>query len=181
MHTNRRQFMPRQHRWLKIAAAVVFAGLLCLALVHTAASTSATAVSRPDSQQNELVQTGMFPAVGAREVCPDTPLRITFANAPVVGAGRVKVFDAANNNLIEAIDVSVPTRTKTIGGLPNYNYYPVIISGNQASLYLPNNSLAYAKTYYITIEAGAFKDSNGKTFAGLSGATAWRFSTKRKR
>jgi pectin methylesterase-like acyl-CoA thioesterase len=120
----------------------------------------------------------MFPTVGASDVCPDTPLRIVFASTPIIGTGKVKVFDAANNNLIETIDVSVPTRTKTIGGLANYNYYPVIISGNQASLYLPNISLAYDKTYYITIDAGAFKNSNGKTFAGLSGAQAWRFSTK---
>jgi pectin methylesterase-like acyl-CoA thioesterase len=105
-------------------------------------------------------------------------LHITFTSAPVVGSGRIEVFNATNDHLIDSIDVSVQTRTRTIGGLPDYNYYPVIISGNQASIYLVNKALAYNTTYYVKIDAEAFKDRGGNPFAGFTDAKAWRFKTK---
>jgi pectin methylesterase-like acyl-CoA thioesterase len=53
-----------------------------------------------------------------------------------------------------------------------------MISGNQASLYLASNALAYNTTYYIKIDAGAFEDLSGNPFAGFTNAKAWRFKTK---
>jgi pectin methylesterase-like acyl-CoA thioesterase len=129
-------------------------------------------------RQTGLAVTATVPAFDATGVSADTPLHIFFASAPVVGGGKVQVFEANNDRLVDSIDVSVQTRTRTIGGLPNYNYYPVMISGNQASLYLANNSLAYNTTYYIKIDAGAFKDLSGNPFAGFTNAKAWRFKTK---
>ena len=129
------------------------------------------------SQPAGLAAVNVFPAAVAKNVCPDTPLRITFAGVPVVGAGAIQIFDAADNSLIESIDVSVPVRTRSIGGLPNYNYYPVIISNNVAAIY-PSHALAYGRTYYIKIDAGAFKDAGGQAFAGFLDSKAWRFSTK---
>lgn len=178
--------MDLKHHWLRTAAIVVFAGLVCLAMVQITAlnggvgSATATTPSAPSaaSQQASLAATALVPAVNAKNVCPDTPLRITFASAPIVGIGKVQVFDASNDALIESIDVSFQTRTKTIGGLPNFNYYPVIINGNQASLYLTDSALTYNKTYYVKIDAGAFTDRSGNAFAGLSDPKAWRFSTK---
>jgi pectin methylesterase-like acyl-CoA thioesterase len=125
-----------------------------------------------------LTVTAKVPAFDARNVPPDAPLHITFTSAPVVGSGKVQVFDARDDHLVDSIDVSVQTGTRTIGGLPNYNYYPVLISGNRASLYLASNSLAYNATYYIKIDAGAFKDRSGNSFAGFTNARAWRFKTK---
>ena len=37
----------------------------------------------------------LFPAPGANNVCPDTPLRITFADVPQVGSGQVRVVESA--------------------------------------------------------------------------------------
>ena len=129
-------------------------------------------------RQAGLTVTATVPSSDATGVSPDTPLHLVFASAPVVGSGNVQVFDARNDRLVDSIDVAVQMRTRTIGGLPNYNYYPVMISGNQASLYLANNSLAYDTTYYVRIDAGAFKDSGGNSFAGFTNANAWRFKTK---
>jgi pectin methylesterase-like acyl-CoA thioesterase len=62
---------------------------------------------------------------------------------------------------------------QAIGGLPGYKYYTVIVAGHEATIYPRHGVLAYGKTYYVTIDAGVFKDH-----AGLAGATAWRFTTR---
>ena len=50
--------------------------ILCLILASTNAS------AQPFTK--------LFPTSGAKDVCPDTPLRIEFPSAPVVGAGKSK-------------------------------------------------------------------------------------------
>jgi pectin methylesterase-like acyl-CoA thioesterase len=113
----------------------------------------------------------LFPAAGATDVCPDTPLRITLEAAPVLGdSGKIQVIDTSNNSTAAAIDVSSAAATQTIGGLPHFKYHPVIITGNQAAIYLPNHALSYNKTYSVTIDAGVFK--------GEGGQSDWRFTTK---
>jgi pectin methylesterase-like acyl-CoA thioesterase len=126
------------------------------------------------SEKNVGVQAPLFPANGAKEVCPDTPLRITFERTPLVGAGEIKVFEASGNSLVESIDVAVPVRTRSIGGQPNYNYYPVLISGNVASIYL-SHSLGYGRAYYVEIDPQAFKDAAGSALVNFA---QWHFSTK---
>jgi pectin methylesterase-like acyl-CoA thioesterase len=125
-----------------------------------------------------LEATAMFPKADAKDVCPDTPLRLTFSGPPVAGTGKIQVFDADSDALIETIDVAEPTRIKTIGGFPNFKYYPILIAGNEAAIYLPDGALSYGKTYYVKIDAGALKDGGANTFAGLTDAKSWRFTTK---
>jgi pectin methylesterase-like acyl-CoA thioesterase/lysophospholipase L1-like esterase len=120
----------------------------------------------------------LFPAAGATEVCPDTPLRLTFAAPPTLGTGgKIQIFDAADHSLVESIDVSAPVATKNLGGLPDYKYYPVIISGNEAGIYPKNNLLSYHKTYYVTIDPGVFKDG-AEAYGGIDQPAAWSFSTR---
>jgi pectin methylesterase-like acyl-CoA thioesterase len=117
----------------------------------------------------------LFPSVGtaATVVCPDAPIRITFPDNPTLGTtGKIQLFDASNDSLVAAIDVSSPTATQTIGGLPGYKYYPVIITGNDAAIYFPNHTLAYNKSYYVTIDPSVFSN------AGMTKATGPAFSTK---
>jgi pectin methylesterase-like acyl-CoA thioesterase len=119
-----------------------------------------------------------FPAANATDVCPDTPLRLTFPAPPTLGsAGQIRIVDAADNRVVATIDVSSPTATKAIGGLPDYQYYPVIIAGNEATIFPRNGALAYGRTYYVTIDAGVFKDG-AAAYAGIDQPTAWRFATK---
>ena len=172
--------MDDKYRLLRTAAVLIVVGLGCLAMTHTVAVSGREGEEAPVAPQRAtLVATAIFPTAAAKNVCPDTPLRITFAGAPVVGAGQIQVFDASDDSLIESIDVSVRIRSKSIGGLPNFNYYPVIINDRVASIYLPR-ALAYGRTYYIKISAGAFKDAAGTAFAGFNVSKAWRFSTKAK-
>ncbi|MEO7414668.1 MAG: pectinesterase family protein [Opitutaceae bacterium] len=118
-----------------------------------------------------------FPAAGAKNVNPDTPLRLTFKAPPIVGVGKIQVFDTANNTLIEAIDVAVPVASKTIGGLPDFKYTPVIVTGNVAEIFLKNHALDYGHSYYVTADAGVFK-SGAEPSASIQGSEAWRFTTK---
>jgi hypothetical protein len=90
---------------------------LCVALVPFATS---NATAQPAGT--------LFPAPGAKDVCPDTPLRIRFQNTHVAGIGSIEVRDSADDSLVATIDVASPTRTRTIGGLPNFRDHPVIIS-----------------------------------------------------
>jgi pectin methylesterase-like acyl-CoA thioesterase len=120
----------------------------------------------------------LFPRANATAVCPDTPLHLTFASPPTLGAGgKIEIFDAATRALVESIDVSSPTAEKTIGGLDHCRYYPVIVAGNEASIYPRNGVLAWNKTYYVTIEPGVFLLGSDR-YAGLDGAAAWSFTTK---
>src|SRR6516165_12081855 len=83
---------------------------LCVALVPSATPSATAQTAR---------QAGtLFPAPGAKGVCPDTPLRIRFQNTPVAGVGNIEVRDSADNSLVATIDVASPTRTRAIGGLP---------------------------------------------------------------
>src|SRR6516225_2933860 len=122
---------------------------LCVALVPFATS-GATA-------QPALAAGTLFPAPGAKGVCPATPLRIRFPNAPVAGVGRSEVRDCGDDSGVATIDVASPTRTRTIGGLPNFRDHPVIISGGEAAILLPERTLGYNKTYSVRVDVGAFK------------------------
>ena len=50
-----------------------------------------------------------FPADKARNVNPDTHLVLTFPNAPVLGkSGQIRIYDAADNKLVDTLDLSIP-------------------------------------------------------------------------
>ncbi|PTY08330.1 hypothetical protein DB347_01735 [Opitutaceae bacterium EW11] len=117
------------------------------------------------------------PASGSPSLCADTPVSITFTAPPSLGSGLIKVFDASTNTAVDTIDVSLPKQNKSIGGLSNFNYYPVIVSGNRADIYFRNGVLGYNKTYYITVDSGVFRDAQGD-FPGITDPAAWRFTTK---
>jgi hypothetical protein len=124
-----------------------------------------------------LKVSSLFPANGTKDVCPDAQLKIDFAAPPKVGAGKIQVFDAADNALIESIDAAIPTQSQSIGGQQPNVYYPITISGNQAAIHLKNHALAYGKTYYVTLDPGVFTDAGGDS-APLAGKDAWQFSTR---
>ncbi len=57
----------------------------------------------------ELHAQTRFPANGSTSVNPDVQLRLTFDRPPVIGkSGFIRVFDAANDRLVDQIDMSVP-------------------------------------------------------------------------
>lgn len=142
----------------------------------------------------------LFPTRLANDVSPDSPLRISFPSPVVLGkSGTLKVIDQATQQVVETIDLGAapsnpsppstrpavthlsagfgaPTKVRTIGGLGNYNYYPIIVSGNEAQIFLPGDTLAYGKRYRVTIDPGVFILGD-KAFEGLDGS-AWTFATR---
>ncbi len=58
-----------------------------------------------------------------------------------------------------------------------FHFYPVIVHGNTATIYLHNNLLEYGKSYYVTIDDGAIAVPG---FRGFTTQNPWRFSTKSK-
>jgi pectinesterase len=66
-----------------------------------------------------------------------------------------------------------------IGGFTDgFHFYPIIINGNTATIYLHNNVLEYNKTYYVQIDPGVLilKENS---FTGITGKNEWVFSTKK--
>ncbi len=181
------------------SASAAAAGIYTVVASNTAgdsvtSSGAAVAVLSPT-----LATTTMTPVATPTGVAPDTRLTLTFNQPIAVGImGQIRIYDAANPTTpVDTIDLSagtalmkslraagpistqlLPVQNKTIGGATNFNYYPITISGNTATIYPRNNVLAYGKNYYVVIDPGVFTDPTGLSFAGISGTSGWTFGTK---
>ena len=61
-----------------------------------------------------------------------------------------------------------------IGGFSDgFHFYPVIVHGQQATIYLHHNMLDYGREYYVTIDKGVLEG-----FDGIKGKKGWTFRTK---
>jgi len=168
----------------------------------------------------------LFPKDKATNVNPDTHLQIIFNSTPLIGnSGKIRIYDASNNHLVDSLDMSIPAGpTKTtsspnaiytpvpyryvnghftnantkpgtpsgkalptpnnyqltiIGGfIDGFHFYPIIVHGDTATIYLHNNLLQYGKKYYVKIDTGVLTLKD-KSFHGISGKHTWTFSTKK--
>lgn len=67
-----------------------------------------------------------------------------------------------------------------IGGFTDgFHFYPIIVSGNTATIQLHHNLLEYGKSYYVLIDPDVLTVPNGE-FGGITDKQSWRFATKRK-
>lgn len=128
------------------------------------------------AQALALSTAAFFPAANSTGICPDTPLKITFDAAPVIGSvGVVRIYHA-DGALVDALDLAQNsadgTQPRTIGG-DTCNAYPMLVMENTATIFPHAGVLALGETYYVTVDAGVFAG-----FAGVSGPKAWRFTTK---
>lgn len=135
-----------------------------------------------------LAATGVFggqipslqPARGARGVCADTHLTLTFDRPPALGtAGTVRIYDASDDKLVDLVDIGVPAdhQMYVIGG-SSLHAYPAVVTGNSVTIYPHNNKLTYGRKYYVQMDAGVVS-LNGVSVAGIDGKKAWSFSTKK--
>ncbi|HEX8117887.1 MAG TPA: immunoglobulin domain-containing protein, partial [Pyrinomonadaceae bacterium] len=134
-----------------------------------------------------MTAAGFGPAAGATNVNVDAQLKVTFDQAPQVGtSGKVRSYSAADNSLVDTVDLGVDTNTgvhapgaqsaRSIGGSSwQFNYHPVIVEGNTATIYM-KTKLAYGQSYYVTMEPGVITDASGAPFVGVNDVTAWQFS-----
>jgi len=136
----------------------------------------------------------LSPANGATNICYDTPLYLTFSQAPTLQkAGAIKIFNVTNSatpvdtiNLSLSVDRTVyasyinnayNVQSRAIAG-DTFTNFPVIITGNQAAIYPHLDLLTSNQTYYVTVDDGTFTDAAGANFAGITATNAWQFSTK---
>lgn len=146
----------------------------------------------------------LFPANAATHVNVDTQLVLEFSSPPTVGtSGRIRIVDADSNELVDQIDLSIPPspsptgrmlrsteaerralaqsskmsdyQVNTVGGV-DFHFFPVIVRGNRATLYLHNNRLKYGRRYRVLIDAGVLKTAAGDFPGVVEGA--WTFATR---
>ena len=119
-----------------------------------------------------------FPAAGATGISPDTPLRLTFDAAPQVGrGGLILVTDTTTGVVVDTIDVAAGPATQAIGGVDGFNYHPVTIAGDTATIHVRHGALQRGHEYAVTIDTGALL-VGGEPFAGFPQAAPWRFTTR---
>ena len=70
------------------------------------------------------------------------------------------MFDAATATPVDSIDIAAPLTFQAIGGR-NYFYKPIIISGNEAYIYL-RKVLKPGMKYYVNIDPGVFLAGLGR-------------------
>lgn len=104
----------------------------------------------------------LSPQDGATDVALDANLIITFDEAVDAEVGNITIKRASNDSIVEAIDVT--------GG-------QVTGSGSTTITVNPSNSLSNNTSYYVQIDATAFDDAAGNSFAGIANSTTWNFTT----
>jgi pectin methylesterase-like acyl-CoA thioesterase len=162
-------------------AAPTNMGAYSVVIANTAGSvvsTSATLIVNSST----LAGTVLLPANGAVGVGYDTPLYLTFNQAPALrNGGAIRIYNATNSSLpVDTLDMSLNlanAQSRTIGG-DNFNSFPVIITGNTAAIYPHSGVMTSNQTYYVLVDDGVFADSTGAYFAGIAAINAWQFSTK---
>ncbi len=119
----------------------------------------------------------VFPAKGST-TCTDAPLRLFFDTPPVTGAaGKIQVFDVDSATPVDSIDIAAPLTSQVIGGR-NYFYKPIIISGNEAYIYL-RKVLKPGATYYVNIDPGVFlAGPGGAPIGAVKDTETWRFQVR---
>jgi pectin methylesterase-like acyl-CoA thioesterase len=132
----------------------------------------------PNLCRAELAVTELLPASESANVCADTPLRLTFNGPVVLGSkGKIAVYSAANNKLVDAFDLSDAGFTNNFGG-KTLRYDPIQIAGNIVSVQLHSHALNPGESYYVNIEPGIFKNESNHEFGGFTNDSMWRFSTR---
>lgn len=134
------------------------------------------------SVYSTMTVTSVSPTNGATGICSDTPLTVTFSDSVSLGTiGAIKIYDAANPGTpVDTINsASGQTQQRTFpGDNQSFTYPTITISGNSVKITPHFNTLTSNKTYYVTIDAKAFKDSGGTNFIGQLDTNAWQFTTK---
>ncbi|MEY4165841.1 MAG: hypothetical protein RL419_1683, partial [Actinomycetota bacterium] len=103
------------------------------------------------------------PADGATGVAVSSNLVVTFNESVVAVSGKdIVLRQSPSATVVETI--------------PANDTSQVTISGGQVTIN-PSLNLNQGASYYVLIDAGAFRDSSNNTFAGISSASTWQFTT----
>jgi methionine-rich copper-binding protein CopC len=103
---------------------------------------------------------GLLPADDATGVLPSANLVMTFGESIQKGSGNIVIKRGADNSIFQTI--AVTDAAVTIAG---------------STVTINPNDFVDSTGYYVEVAVGAIKDLAGNNFAGISGATAWNFTT----
>jgi Bacterial Ig-like domain/Ig-like domain CHU_C associated len=104
--------------------------------------------------------TTLTPADDATNVSIGTSLNIIFSEGIAKGTGNIVVKKLSDNSIVQTIDVTTAA---------------VSVAGNAATITI--NPLLLSTSYYVEIDATAFKDLANNNYAGIIGNTTWNFAT----
>jgi pectinesterase len=109
-------------KWLFGTKRYVHVFLLCFVfsgLIFPGSGSARASVAQPGA----LI---LFPADKAINVNPDTHLKLKFPGVPILGkSGEIRIYDAANNRLIDLLDLSIPAGPTASTPSPGAIYSPV--------------------------------------------------------
>ncbi|WP_158219932.1 Ig-like domain-containing protein [Ideonella sp. A 288] len=105
---------------------------------------------------------GLAPADNAAAVAVNADLVLNFSEPVEAGTGVIRLL-GSGGELLREIDVGDTRQVSIVGTTVTVD---------------PDGNLLPGTGYAIAIDAGAFRDAAGNRFAGLSGTTAWNFSTQ---
>ena len=103
------------------------------------------------------------PADNATGVAVNSNIVLTFSEAVDTETGNIVIKKVSDNLTVESFDVATST---AISG-----------SGTTTITINPTSDLASSTDYYIEIDTTAFDDAAGNSYAGISGATTFNFTT----
>ncbi|PWF55745.1 pectinesterase family protein [Massilia glaciei] len=115
----------------------------------------------------------VFPPAGARGVPVDTPLRLTFAAPPTLGAsGSVRIYRKRDMALVDVIRPGEEVARMGPGKaerLRHVRRHPIRVAGRSATIESHAGVLAYDTEYLVAVGAGVFDDAVGR----------WSFRTRK--
>ena len=121
----------------------------------------ATTSAAPDTTAPTLASS--TPADDATGVAANSNIVLTFNEAVDTETGNIIIKKVSDNSDVETFNVATST---AISG-----------SGTTTITINPTSDLASSTEYYIEIDATAFDDAAGNSYAGISGATTLNFTT----
>ncbi len=89
---------------------------------------------------------------------------LTFSENVSVGSGNITIKKSSDNSTHQTISVYNDSNA-------------VSISGSTVTIN-PNSNFSLGLSYYVNIDAGAFKDGANNNYGGISDATTWNFTTE---
>ena len=106
--------------------------------------------------------TSSLPADNATLIATDTNIILDFSESVDVETGYIVIYKTSDDSVVETIDV---TSNQVTG------------SGTSQITINPTNNLQLSTEYYVKIDASAFDDSSGNSYAGINDATSLSFTT----
>ena len=142
------------------------------------------AAASPARQSDIKLAGAVLPAIGEREVPFDTPLRLRFDQAPVLGesGGAIRVYRVRDGALVDTVRAGGEADLLGYAGQPlrrAVRSQPVAIEGNDAIIHLHNSKLLPGEQYRVTVDDGVLAGAIGGTaFTGVTKAQGWTFHTR---